>query len=560
MQKRRFEQVKPKLNDTVDLEMAQSSNAKSRSVLQKILPNKRRDSKKGGALRRKRSKRKEIKLEAFSVSENFDPETYIIPIQNRWTIERDHGRASDISINDERQLISNEDSVSKSSISQASTHTVTNGKIADHTLENRNHIKDQSIIPRKVSKKPSRKVKKGKVVNDDPYSLLKNLDGLNNIGYVPSHPMLKQRLPASETSYVNEEDREEDTPTSRLRDSWRVHIKQSNGPHSKSEIVNNDDENATRKEDIDQESKIENIVILHDKVTSMPGMVDKANEDFDELDIDGVELVAESDDYDYDDLNDQWSVGTPSLPSLSLSSSSDSINNEFDQSSQSDFSTLAYKRNKLPLTSSTVIEIDENDLEADLPSKVLSLQKSFQALVVAVEDQRKILLRKGEVSDRKEKNYKKQRTREGQLIDQRFTRLESHVITLARSVAHLSAELKSQNIIRQSMATLQKDIYELKARRANELSYLQERVRLVQTDKTSQKTIRKLRKFFGADPGHPLLCNLLEELGYEDYAENFHKAKIGIMELPYTSEEQLKGIGIPSGPRQRILENIKHLY
>ena len=80
------------------------------------------------------------------------------------------------------------------------------------------------------------------------------------------------------------------------------------------------------------------------------------------------------------------------------------------------------------------------------------------------------------------------------LIDQRFTRLESHVITLARSVAHLSAELKSQNIIRQSLATLQTDIYELKARRANELSYLQERVRLVQTDKTSQKTIRKLRK------------------------------------------------------------------
>ena len=62
-------------------------------------------------MRRKRSKRKEIKLEAFSVSENFDPETYIIPIQNRWTIERDHGRASDISINDERNLISNDDSV-----------------------------------------------------------------------------------------------------------------------------------------------------------------------------------------------------------------------------------------------------------------------------------------------------------------------------------------------------------------------------------------------------------------------------------------------------------------
>ena len=34
--------------------------------------------------------------------------------------------------------------------------------------------------------------------------------------------------------------------------------------------------------------------------------------------------------------------------------------------------------------------------------KVLSLQKSFQALFVAVEDQRKILLRKGEVSGRDE--------------------------------------------------------------------------------------------------------------------------------------------------------------
>ena len=65
----------------------------------------------GGNLRRKKSKRKEIKLEAFSVSENFDPETYIIPIQNRWTIEQDRTRGSDLSVNDEKYLISNNDSV-----------------------------------------------------------------------------------------------------------------------------------------------------------------------------------------------------------------------------------------------------------------------------------------------------------------------------------------------------------------------------------------------------------------------------------------------------------------
>ena len=122
------------------------------------------------------------------------------------------------------------------------------------------------------------------------------------------------------------------------------------------DLVNGDTSQNLDKNETD--SKIENIVLLHDKVTSMPGMVDGENSinDFDDFDIDEVELVAESDDCDYDEFNDQWSVGTPSLPPLSLSSSEESVNYEFDQSSQSDFSTLAYKRSKLPLQSSTGIK------------------------------------------------------------------------------------------------------------------------------------------------------------------------------------------------------------
>ncbi len=81
------------------------------------------------------------------------------------------------------------------------------------------------------------------------------------------------------------------------------------------------------------------------------------------------------------------------------------------------------------------------------------------------------------------------------LVDQRFSRLESHVITLARSVAHLSAELRSQNKIRQNIATLQKEVYELTMRRNNELKYLQERVHIVDLDRMTQKRIRKLRKY-----------------------------------------------------------------
>ena len=62
-------------------------------------------SQKAGASKKKKSKRKEIKLEALSVSENFDPETYIIPLQNRWTIESELSRASDVSNNEEKYLI-----------------------------------------------------------------------------------------------------------------------------------------------------------------------------------------------------------------------------------------------------------------------------------------------------------------------------------------------------------------------------------------------------------------------------------------------------------------------
>lgn len=37
--------------------------------------------------KKKKGQPRELKLEAFSVSQNFDPETYVIPLQNRWTVE-----------------------------------------------------------------------------------------------------------------------------------------------------------------------------------------------------------------------------------------------------------------------------------------------------------------------------------------------------------------------------------------------------------------------------------------------------------------------------------------
>ena len=41
---------------------------------------------------------------------------------------------------------------------------------------------------------------------------------------------------------------------------------------------------------------------------------------------------------------------------------------------------------------------------------------------------------------------------------------------------------------------------------------------------------------------------------FQNYIPNFEKHKIGILELPYMNEEKLAKIGIPEGPRQRILQ------
>ena len=65
-------------------------------------------------------------------------------------------------------------------------------------------------------------------------------------------------------------------------------------------------------------------------------------------------------------------------------------------------------------------------------------------------------------------------------------------------------------------------------------------------------------------PG-PLIAYLTESanhfpfknLGYEKYASAFEEGKIGLLELPYLSEERLEQLGVPMGPRMRILQEAK---
>ena len=50
-------------------------------------------------------------------------------------------------------------------------------------------------------------------------------------------------------------------------------------------------------------------------------------------------------------------------------------------------------------------------------------------------------------------------------MNKRFSRLEAHVVTLARSVAHLSSEMRTQNGLYQELEDVKKDLKQMKKER-----------------------------------------------------------------------------------------------
>ncbi|XP_062595526.1 uncharacterized protein LOC134256867 isoform X2 [Saccostrea cucullata] len=150
-------------------------------------------------------------------------------------------------------------------------------------------------------------------------------------------------------------------------------------------------------------------------------------------------------------------------------------------------------------------------------------------------------------------------------INRRFQRLESHVVTLARSVAHLSSELRSHNSMVSELDSLRKEVREMKEQQfiLSHQSAAQGHNSLEHNkgwgpSLTNPKRINKLTQFFGQEP--PLMEWFLKNLGYEKFASNFEAEHIGMLELPYMTEERLEKIGIPMGPRLRILQEAQNCF
>ncbi|KAJ6633113.1 hypothetical protein Bhyg_16794, partial [Pseudolycoriella hygida] len=139
-------------------------------------------------------------------------------------------------------------------------------------------------------------------------------------------------------------------------------------------------------------------------------------------------------------------------------------------------------------------------------------------------------------------------------INKRFQRLESHVVTLARSVAHLSSEMRSQHLVTQELERLRDELTTLRAQaaRSHHSIFRSFKNEPDSPNLTNPKRVKKLTKFFGEDP--PLMRLFLKKLGYEKYANLFEAERVGMIELPFLGEERLQKLGIPLGPRLRILQ------
>ncbi|KAL0829438.1 hypothetical protein ABMA28_004207 [Loxostege sticticalis] len=138
-------------------------------------------------------------------------------------------------------------------------------------------------------------------------------------------------------------------------------------------------------------------------------------------------------------------------------------------------------------------------------------------------------------------------------INKRFQRLESHVVTLARSVAHLSSEMRTHHLVMQEVDAVRAELLALRHMYKSQQYIRSGHQRHSDPFSFSNPDrVKRLTKFFGDEP--PLMRLFLKKLGYEKYAALLEKEKVGAAELPYVGEDKLRALGVPLGPRMRILK------
>ncbi|XP_067895476.1 uncharacterized protein [Heterodontus francisci] len=134
-------------------------------------------------------------------------------------------------------------------------------------------------------------------------------------------------------------------------------------------------------------------------------------------------------------------------------------------------------------------------------------------------------------------------------VQRRFGHLEAHILLLTRNIAQLADAIGSQTSLLQKMHSMQQEIQ--KTQHAyNNVAGDSDRL----STRQNPSSISELSQYCGERPS--MMTIFLKKLGYEQYVAHFENAGIGLMELPYLNEERLAQLGIPLGPRLRILHEV----
>ncbi|CAF1218830.1 unnamed protein product [Adineta ricciae] len=161
-------------------------------------------------------------------------------------------------------------------------------------------------------------------------------------------------------------------------------------------------------------------------------------------------------------------------------------------------------------------------------------------------------------------------------INQRFTRLESSIVTLAESIAKLSAQVQLQRGVKDEVADLRAEVAELRQQISHQptrlLSASVQHLAAINTTNSinmftpssprpttiiDPRHARKIEQFFGTEV---LLHYFLTLLNYQEYISIFEKENIGFCELAFVDERKLQGFGIPHGPSIRIIYEAQQYF
>lgn len=350
---------------------------------------------------------------------------------------------------------------------------------------------------------------------------------LDNIGYMPSHPSTKARMSAGDKTEYGEH--EVGTTSA-----------ENHSPNQRTVITTS-----------------------HVKMASSGHAVLLSPAEDHGLDNFGLEFTAS--DFGIDDTMSEGrgsisSTGTPILPDLSSTSSFEDLPLDF----SSDASGLA-RENFSTSTNLYQDAFDEgrSNSSVDIQKQVESLHSMYHKLLVLVDKDSQDVKRKTKWNlpkmaavQAKTKSATKQRTKDMKSVGRRFNRIESNIVTLARSIDHLRSEVRSQADASRQLDELRADLSDFKDSVYSHTFHARHSER--STDyKRRLHRLQKLKSFFGEEP--PMVSLLLQRMGYERFIPHFKAEEIGILELPYVTEQRLQNLGIPLGPRLRILEEIQKL-